>query len=77
MFCENPATHRKIKLVPISHGTMRDNILRVTEAVEDKVAQEMSDKFGIIFDGWSNNSEHYLAVFATYEVDGLVKTPLL
>ncbi|KAG3092336.1 hypothetical protein PI125_g17158 [Phytophthora idaei] len=56
---------------------MRDNILRVTEAVEDKVAQEMSDKFGIIFDGWSNNSEHYLAVFATYEVDGLVKTPLL
>ncbi|KAF1772501.1 Ribonuclease H-like domain [Phytophthora cactorum] len=55
---------------------MRDNILRVTEAVEDKVAQEMPDNFGIIFDGWSNDSEHYLAAFATYEVDGLVKTPL-
>ncbi|KAF1795520.1 hypothetical protein GQ600_26963 [Phytophthora cactorum] len=48
---------------------MRDNILRVTEAVEDKVAQEMPDNFGIIFDGWSNDSEHYLAAFATYEVD--------
>ncbi|KAG3118914.1 hypothetical protein PI124_g11581 [Phytophthora idaei] len=56
---------------------MRDNILRVTEAVEDKVDQEMPDNFGIIFDGWSNDSEHYLATFATYEVDGLVRTPLL
>ncbi|KAG3113215.1 hypothetical protein PI125_g7540 [Phytophthora idaei] len=56
---------------------MRDNILRVAEEVEDKVAQEMPDNFGIIFDGWSNDSEHYLAVFPTYEVDGLMKTPLL
>ncbi|KAG2791640.1 hypothetical protein PC111_g23829 [Phytophthora cactorum] len=76
-FCEKPATRRNKKLAPISHVTMRDNILRVTEAVEDKVAQEIPDNFGIIFDGWSNDSEHYLAVFATYEVDRLVKTPLL
>ncbi|KAG2773661.1 hypothetical protein PC129_g22488 [Phytophthora cactorum] len=37
----------------------------------------MPDTYGINFDGWSNCSEHYLTVFATNEVDGLVKTPLL
>ncbi|KAF1776470.1 hypothetical protein GQ600_15507 [Phytophthora cactorum] len=37
----------------------------------------MPDKYGINFDGWPNCSEHYLAVFATNEVDGLVKTSLL
>ncbi|KAF1788603.1 Ribonuclease H-like domain [Phytophthora cactorum] len=71
------ARRRNTKLALISHVTMRDNILHVAEEVEDKVAQDMPDNFGIIFDGWSNDSEHYLAVFPTYEVDGLVKTPLL
>lgn len=34
--------------------------------------------FGIVYDGWSYESEHYLAIFATYIDDnGIVKTPML
>ncbi|POM72523.1 Hypothetical protein PHPALM_10748 [Phytophthora palmivora] len=49
----------------------------VTRAVERAIAVEMPEKFGIIFDGWSHDSEHYIAVIACYEIDGGMRCPLL
>ncbi|KAE8963409.1 hypothetical protein PR003_g28519 [Phytophthora rubi] len=37
----------------------------------------MAARFGHIFDGWNHASEHFIDVFACYEVDGVIKTPLL
>ncbi|GMF47663.1 unnamed protein product [Phytophthora fragariaefolia] len=37
----------------------------------------MPARFGLIFDGWSHASEHFIAVFAYYEVDGVMKSPLM
>ncbi|KAF1789421.1 Ribonuclease H-like domain [Phytophthora cactorum] len=34
-------------------------------------------RFGNMLDGWTHASEHYVAVFACYEVNGSLKTPLL
>ena len=35
-------------------------------------------RFGAVYDGWSHQDEHYLAIFATYlDGDGVVKTPML
>ncbi|ETV68813.1 hypothetical protein H257_15374 [Aphanomyces astaci] len=62
-FCEKPSTRRFTNLPIISHVTLRDNILRLTEVVEKKISKEIPDRFGIIFDGWTHNSEHYLVVF--------------
>ncbi|ETV75850.1 hypothetical protein H257_09825 [Aphanomyces astaci] len=76
-FCEKPSTRRFTNLPIISHVTLRDNILRLTEVVEKKISKEIPDRFGIIFDGWTHNSEHYLAVFASYEKDGVLVQPLL
>jgi hypothetical protein len=36
-----------------------------------------SARFGIVLDGWNHASEHYLAVFASYEVNARQKTTLL
>ncbi|KAK1938923.1 hypothetical protein P3T76_008998 [Phytophthora citrophthora] len=47
----------------------------VTRIVERLIAAEMAASFGLIFDGWSHASEHFIAVFACYEVDGVMKTP--
>ncbi|KAG6951963.1 hypothetical protein JG688_00013496, partial [Phytophthora aleatoria] len=33
-------------------------------------AAEMPERFGLVFDGWSHAAEHYVAVFAWYEVAG-------
>ncbi|KAG3107418.1 hypothetical protein PI125_g12748 [Phytophthora idaei] len=48
-----------------------------TRIVERYIAAEMPERVGFILDGWSHASEHFVAVFACYEVDGVMKTPLL
>ncbi|KAG3044645.1 hypothetical protein PC121_g21778 [Phytophthora cactorum] len=76
-FCENRTTRRYTTLDPICVETLRATMEGVVLAVERSIASEMPDIFGLILDGWTHLSEHYLAVFACYEVNGKVKTPLL
>ncbi|KAG6972703.1 hypothetical protein JG688_00003876 [Phytophthora aleatoria] len=49
----------------------------LTRIVERYIAAEMPEQVGLILDGWSHASEHFVAVFACYEVDGVMMTPLL
>ncbi|KAE8958338.1 hypothetical protein PR003_g31979 [Phytophthora rubi] len=35
----------------------------VTKAVEKSIGEEMPEDFGIMLDGWSHGTEHYLAVY--------------
>ncbi|KAG3121002.1 hypothetical protein PI125_g663 [Phytophthora idaei] len=37
----------------------------------------MLERLGLILDGWSHASEHFVAGFACYEGDVVMKTPLL
>ncbi|KAG2979570.1 hypothetical protein PC110_g12308 [Phytophthora cactorum] len=39
----------------------------VTCAVEKAIGTEMPKKFGLILDGWSYGTEHFLAVYSSYE----------
>ncbi|ETN23556.1 hypothetical protein PPTG_00133 [Phytophthora nicotianae INRA-310] len=41
----------------------------LTRPVKQVIAAEMPDRFGLIFDGWTHASEHYIAVYVRYEVD--------
>ncbi|ETP10118.1 hypothetical protein F441_14161 [Phytophthora nicotianae CJ01A1] len=76
-FCENRATRRYTTLDPVCVETLRAALEGVSVAVERSIASEMPDQFGLILDGWTHMSEHYLGVFACYEVGGKVKTPLI
>ncbi|OWZ21427.1 hypothetical protein PHMEG_0004026 [Phytophthora megakarya] len=49
----------------------------VSQAVEKAIAAELPARFGLILDGWTHLSEHYVTVFARYEMGGKVVTPLL
>ncbi|ETO78063.1 hypothetical protein F444_06841, partial [Phytophthora nicotianae P1976] len=73
MFCENAYT----SLEPISVETLRALLEGVTRSVEAAVAAELPDAFGIMFDGWAHSSEHFVAVFAYYEGNGIAKSVLL
>ncbi|POM81029.1 LOW QUALITY PROTEIN: Hypothetical protein PHPALM_1062 [Phytophthora palmivora] len=66
-FCENKLALRYTRLKPVSVETLRRTMETVTRSVERSVAAEIPEKFGLIFDGWSHHSEHYVAVFACYE----------
>ncbi|KAG3110362.1 hypothetical protein PI125_g10097 [Phytophthora idaei] len=46
----------------------------VVVAVERSIASELPSRFGIMLDGWTNAFEHYIAVFACYEVNGSLKS---
>ncbi|KAG2840055.1 hypothetical protein PC129_g3290 [Phytophthora cactorum] len=76
-FCESKLARRYSNLKPISMQTLRRVLEAVTRAVERSIAAEMPERFGLVFDGWSNASEHYVAVFAWYEVADEVRCPLL
>ncbi|EGZ20189.1 hypothetical protein PHYSODRAFT_245860 [Phytophthora sojae] len=73
-FCESREARR---LDPISEETLRAGMDGVVVAVERSIASELPARFGIMLDGWTHASEHYIAVFACYEVNGCPKTTLL
>ncbi|POM80965.1 Hypothetical protein PHPALM_1132 [Phytophthora palmivora] len=84
-FCENRAARRLAsfnnliytKLDPICVKTLVSAMDSLTRVVERSIATELPDRFGLLFDGWTHASEHFVAVFACYEIDGVRKTPLL
>ncbi|KAL3672005.1 hypothetical protein V7S43_019082 [Phytophthora oleae] len=76
-FCESTLARRYTNLEPVSVETLRRVMEAVTRSVERSIADKIPDRFGLIFDGWSHASEHFVAVFACYEVDGAVRCPLL
>ena len=41
----------------------------LSDVVKDQVAEMLPRCFGILFDGWSLNSEHYLAIYATWTIE--------
>ncbi|GMF47584.1 unnamed protein product [Phytophthora fragariaefolia] len=50
---------------------------KVTRAVEQKISTEMPEAFGLIFDGWTHDSEHFIAVFACYKINRMPYRPLI
>ncbi|KAF1787148.1 Ribonuclease H-like domain [Phytophthora cactorum] len=54
-----------------------EGIACVVQHVKPIMRSELSDHFGLKLDGWLHNSEHYLAVFVCYELDGQPRCQLL
>ncbi|ETM42410.1 hypothetical protein L914_11893, partial [Phytophthora nicotianae] len=61
--------NRYTNLPDICTETLMADMEKVTVAVVGKIAAEMLDCFGILFDGWTHDSEHFVAVFACNEID--------
>jgi hypothetical protein len=70
-------TNRYTKLSKISDETLKKYLLQLTKTVEGTITQSLPEYFGIILDGWSEGSTHYVAIFACYSEDSTAKYPLL
>ncbi|KAE8996964.1 hypothetical protein PF011_g15695 [Phytophthora fragariae] len=77
VFCENPLARRYTSLEPISVETLRALMESVAQLVGLNIAGELPDRFGLMLDGWSHASVHYVAVFVCYAVNGVAKYALL
>lgn len=65
-FCENKVVRKHAKPESISLNTFKKYMLSLTEVVEKKISEALPEQFAIVFDGWTVNSTHYVAVYATY-----------
>jgi len=74
---DNASTRAMSKWRPISSKTLRLLMMGVAAKVGASLENEMGAEFGIMFDGWSHGTMHYIGVFAVFEVDGLLRQPLL
>ena len=62
-FVEDPYVLKNTKLKPICIETLMKYLERLGKAVERKLRVLIPDRFGLVFDGWSMGSEHYIAIF--------------
>ncbi|KAG4060617.1 hypothetical protein PC123_g4483 [Phytophthora cactorum] len=76
-FCENPETIRYSNLDLIGEEQLLEGIACVVQHVKTIIRSELSDHFDLKLDGWSHNSEHYLADFVCYELGGQPRCQLL
>jgi hypothetical protein len=64
--CDKPNFRKYVNLPKISSNTLIKYMHRLTRAVEAKVSDCLSEKFPIVFDGWTlkGTSTHYVCVLA-------------
>ena len=70
-------TRYLMKVKSLSSKQLRKYISSMTPLVEQTVKQHLREKFGILFDGWSDSGVHYVAIFATYVKDNAYCETLL
>lgn len=66
VFVEKQIIRRHVKHDPPSLSTFMKYLNLLTRHVETKIAAILPNKIALVFDGWSTDSVHYLAVFASF-----------
>lgn len=65
-FVDRPLTRKYSTLEPICRNSFTSYLEKLTKEVEIQITVDLPNSFGLYFDGWTNKSIHYLAVFACY-----------
>ncbi|ETO81822.1 hypothetical protein F444_03935, partial [Phytophthora nicotianae P1976] len=76
-FCETSAASNYVKIESLSTDSLVKYMRLLVREVESVIAGILPKSFGIIFDGWTFRSEHYVAVFASFRHDGKMQTILI
>ncbi|ETN16751.1 hypothetical protein PPTG_05887 [Phytophthora nicotianae INRA-310] len=76
-FCKDAETRRYTNLERIIQETLYHVLESVTRHVEAALKVGMPERHGMIIDGWSFSSEHYLAVSCCFKMAGTAQYPLL
>lgn len=66
---DNPITRSMFKVKPVSSKSIRKYILSLVPLVEDSIKILLPEKFALMFDGWTDSSTHFVALFATFLKD--------
>ncbi|ETV74871.1 hypothetical protein H257_10910 [Aphanomyces astaci] len=61
----------------LSHNQVKQFMHLLRASVVEDIMKELPDKFGVVLDGWTHMSEHFIALFAVYVNAGDRKKVLL
>jgi hypothetical protein len=67
-FIEDPLTRKNTNLESTTDETGTKYLVLGTESVEKRIAEDLPEKFGMIIDGWSDGTSHYIAMLSSYSV---------
>jgi hypothetical protein len=63
-FVEDKIVQKQSKYEKISIESLMKYLYSLKKAVENKVAAKLTEKFVIVFDGWTERSRHFIGLFA-------------
>jgi hypothetical protein len=63
---ENDYYIKRSNLLPTTYKTVTKYMDKLLILVKDYIKKCLPSSYGIIFDGWTCDSEHYIAIFATW-----------
>ncbi|KAG3111562.1 hypothetical protein PI124_g9339 [Phytophthora idaei] len=62
---------------PTNSKAIKKDIITVASNLGSVISEEMGDEIGVMYDGWSYGTMHYIAVYSLYIVDGRLRRTLL
>ena len=65
-FVDCPYTRNIVKLKPVSARSVQTHILSLHSVVREAICKLLPLKFVIMFDGWSDGTQHYIAAAASF-----------
>ncbi len=63
---ENPKFTKHIRYESLTQMSFKTYLEKFTKIVEEKIWNVLPDIFAIVFDGWTTNDSHYIAMYATF-----------
>jgi hypothetical protein len=64
-----PLTRNIVKLKPVSSKSIRKHVLSLANIlVREEIKVRLPDRFVIVFDGWTEGTDHYVGISASYNI---------
>jgi hypothetical protein len=67
-FIDCPFIRNMSKLKPVSAKSVRQHVIALSNVMKENIKSELPSKFVVVFDGWTEGTEHFIAVSASYTV---------
>ena len=63
-----PATRKLARLKPVGSKSVRNHVLSLMTVVKEYIKQCLPSTFGLVFDAWTEGTDHYIGIWASYNL---------
>ena len=63
-----PAMRKLARLKPVSSKSVRKHVLSLMTVVKEYVKQHLPSTYALVFEGWTEGTDHYIGIWASYNV---------